>query len=106
MCLARAPIIGAPLGGAVLNRYGAAALSGSAFVVTVLAVSLYVLIHPAITAPHVEAARVLHDDVQSQPLPRSSTGTDRQTAQDSPWSHARSPDTISIGGSRRNATLW
>ncbi len=56
MCFATALTIGAPLGGTVLNHYGATILWSGAFVVALTAVALYLLIHPAITARHIEAA--------------------------------------------------
>ena len=61
MCFATALTIGAPLGGAVLSRYGPTVLWGGAFAVAMLAVSLYVLIHPAITARHTAASRGQQD---------------------------------------------
>jgi MFS family permease len=58
MCFATALTIGAPLGGAVLNRYGATTLWSSAFAIALIAVFLYLSIRPVITARHVEATRV------------------------------------------------
>lgn len=50
MCFATALTIGAPLGGAVLNRYGPTVLWSAAFTVAMIAVALYVVIHAAVSA--------------------------------------------------------
>lgn len=49
MCYALAMMIGAPLGGEVLSRYGSTVLWSGTFVVAVTAVAVYLAIRPAIT---------------------------------------------------------
>ena len=49
MCYSSALTIGAPIGGSVLDRYGPAVLWTGSFLVAMLAIVIYAVIHPTIT---------------------------------------------------------